>query len=97
MPRLPASCPSSKYKQDWDKMGTEVASSNPVIHFTRVPLEELFPDETERRYANLVLEACQDGPKEHTEVIHVDPTYRINLSTQIQEERLFKVRFAILI
>lgn len=75
--------PKEKYKQDWDKVRAEVASSNPVVNFTRVPLEELLPDETERRYANLVLEACQDGPKNHTDVIHADQTYRINLSTTI--------------
>jgi hypothetical protein len=77
--------PKEKYEQEWDKLKNKVQSSNPIINFTKVPLEELFTNENERRYANLVLKACEDGPKEHIDLIHVDKSYKINLSTQINK------------
>ena len=75
--------PKEKYEQDWEKIKKQVKSSNPLINFTKPSLEELIPDENERRYANFVLEACQQKPQDHTEVIHVDPEYRINTSSTI--------------
>lgn len=73
--------PKGKYQQDWAKIKERLTSENPIVSFSSLSLEQLFTDELELRYANLVIEACKEGPKSHIEVIHVDPQYRINTST----------------
>jgi len=57
--------------------------SKPIVNFTKIPLEELLQDKRERRYADLVLEACSSEAQSHSQVIHIDPEYRISLSTTI--------------
>jgi hypothetical protein len=75
--------PNAKYEKVWGKMRAKAASLNQAVNFTKVPLDELFPDESERNYANLVLNACLDGPKEHIELINANLERKIKTSTEL--------------
>lgn len=74
-------CVKEDYKEDFENLMRKVVASTHQILFTRVSLEELFLVEAEKRYADLVMQSCKSGEKTHTDVLHVDTKYEIDMST----------------
>lgn len=63
--------PKSEYLVDWAVLKSKAESEGHVLVYRTPTVEELFVNSSKRSYAHMVLEACQNGPKDHQDLISI--------------------------